>query len=380
MGALADQADRHQLTPLLHARAGADAAVPQEIRGRLRRAYVTAAARNLQLYSQLEKVLEVLRERGVEIILLKGVYLAQEVYRNVALRPMTDIDLLARREDLPNVIDALRSLGYAPEQDGKIGEQCKQAAHLPAMLRENSFSIEVHWHIEGPDSPYRVDLEGLWERRRAVKIGGQDAFALSAEDTLLHLCLHAARHARRDWFDEFALKSLCDIARAAEATSLDWDAVESRAAEAGAVRAVFLMLTLARDWLGADIAEQMLGRMRPVDFDARMLDWARTQILCPLEASPVGTHTARLLGSEPLHRRAGMLLTRLLPPPGEIARRYSVPKGSLRLPIYYLVRLKELVFRDAGSVWQMMWGDERIGDLMDRAAGQRALQEWLAAG
>ncbi len=377
--ALIDQADRHQLAPLLHVRLKDDATLAPPIRTRLRQSFITAAARNFQLYIQLEQILAKLNDASIDIILLKGVYLAQEAYANIALRPMTDMDLLGRRNDLATIVRSLHDLGYTPEQEGSIEQQCKEAAHLPAMMNGNKYPIEVHWHIEGPDSPFKVDLDGLWQRRRPVEIGRQKTFALGAEDTLLHLCLHAARHARRDWFDEFVLKSLCDISRASCA-ALDWRAIEKRAADADATRAVFLMLTLAHDWLGANIPNEVLSRMRPANFDSRLLTWARTQIVCPMDAAPMGTHTAQLLGDDPLHKRAAILLRRLIPSPAEISKTYALPPNSVRIPFYYLVRIKDLIFRDAGiAIRLILGGNQKVGELVDRAAQGRALQQWLTS-
>jgi hypothetical protein len=48
--------------------------------------------------------------------------------------------------------------------------------------------------IENPTYPFRIDVDGLWERAMPVRGGGVEIQGLSPEDLVLHLCLHAAAH------------------------------------------------------------------------------------------------------------------------------------------------------------------------------------------
>jgi len=55
---------------------------------------VDSDARN---YAELGQLLRSLKDRGVEVIVLKGAALAETVWKNIALRPMADMDLLVDR-------------------------------------------------------------------------------------------------------------------------------------------------------------------------------------------------------------------------------------------------------------------------------------------
>lgn len=376
---LLDLAERHSVLSLLHSKLTEVAAVPEAVRKRLRAAYVTAAMRGLQLYVQIEKFLHALNAAGIPVILLKGSCLAQECYDNVALRTMTDIDLLARREDLARVVECFKSLGYAPEREGSIEEQCAVAAHLAAMVRAASYSVEIHWHIEGPESPFNVDVEGLWQRKRPMTVGKERTFKLSPEDALLHLCLHAARHAWRDWADEFALKSICDLAAVCEKeSSLDWEAFKRRAIESRSRRAVFLMLTLARDWLAAKIPAEVLADLRAADFDDDFIRAAKGQMLSGgAELVAMGTQAARLLGREPLHRRITTAARRLFPTAAEVRKQYALSPRSPWTPWFYLVRWRDLLRRDLPAIAQSLRGDGVAKAQIDQASRARTLRHWM---
>ena len=373
---LLEQADRHQLLPLLHVRVGAMA--PPEQRKRLRSAYLAAAAKNLRLYAQLEQILSALNARQIPVILLKGACLAQEVYGNIGLRPMTDIDLLARSGELAKVVECLGAIGYATSSDEPIERQCAKAAHIAPLTRADSFPIEIHGHIEGPDSPFAVDVEQLWQRLRPIHIGAQQTFMLGAEDLLLHLCLHAARHAWRDWYDDFALKSVCDIAETTRRMAgLNWETLADRAIDWRARRPVFLVLTLARQWLGANIGDAALERLRPADFDERFIDWARGQIVSPMRAVPIGAQAARILGREPLHRRLTLFLRRLFPPVTEIRRRYHLSPASPWIGAYYLLRFSQLLGRELPATLRLLAGDAEMAAAAQHAGRGRELRQWL---
>ena len=78
----------------------------------LKRAYYATAARNGLLYQALHEMLHALKTKGIPVIVLKGAALAETVYPHRALRPMSDVDLLIHKADLPRVEDTLMGLGY----------------------------------------------------------------------------------------------------------------------------------------------------------------------------------------------------------------------------------------------------------------------------
>ena len=74
--------------------------LPEPVREKMKRIYFLSAARNARIYHELLIVLRALNDKDIQVILLKGAHLADSVYGNIALRPMADVDLLARSGDL----------------------------------------------------------------------------------------------------------------------------------------------------------------------------------------------------------------------------------------------------------------------------------------
>ena len=78
----------------------------------MHKAYVHNAIKNLELYHEISKVLAALQDNAIPVIVLKGAALAALVYPNIALRPMRDVDLLIRDDDIWSVDKIILQLGY----------------------------------------------------------------------------------------------------------------------------------------------------------------------------------------------------------------------------------------------------------------------------
>jgi hypothetical protein len=92
-------------------------------------------------YQELQTVLKTFKFRaaGIDVIVLKGAFLAELVYRNIGLRAIGDIDLLVKKEDLGKVKRVLIQLGYQALPT-KWGERLNE-------LWETAWAEERHFTI-----------------------------------------------------------------------------------------------------------------------------------------------------------------------------------------------------------------------------------------
>jgi hypothetical protein len=278
-----NQALRHDIAPLIY-RNGRDlrktgpAAAAFE---KLRAAYLANAARNALLFQELQKVLETFREHTKSTIVLKGAALAEMVYRDRALRPMADLDLLVRQQDLIEIEEILNALEYTlDEKQQSTREWCFEHHYRLAFVKRVCSSVvircEIHWHLDRPALPFAIDTEGVWKRATAARIAGVPALILSAEDLLLHLCLHTCKHGLIGVFRAF-----CDIAEVVRRFRQDlyWEQVVSRASGWRANQFIYVPLRIAQQLLGADVPETIMKALVPDDFDDRLVEAAITHLL-----------------------------------------------------------------------------------------------------
>lgn len=75
--------------------------IPATTYDHLRETYLNATARNMLMLHHAQTILQVLRERGLDVSVLKGLYLAETVYAGIGLRVFDDIDLLLTGKTCP---------------------------------------------------------------------------------------------------------------------------------------------------------------------------------------------------------------------------------------------------------------------------------------
>ena len=147
--ALLETARRHLVAPLLCSRfqeAGLDAQMPKAIWERWQQAYQESAADNMARYMELTRLLMVLQKEGIPVLLLKGAHLAIGVYGHLALRKMSDLDLLLHREDLPDVEQALMGIGHQPWENNDY--LVAESGHLVYSAPGKRVRFELHWNLE----------------------------------------------------------------------------------------------------------------------------------------------------------------------------------------------------------------------------------------
>jgi hypothetical protein len=372
-----DESATLQLLAMLHDRLQKNSNVPATGRERCRKAYLNAAMANMKMVEQLAAPLAALRAAGIDVMLLKGVCLAQEVYPTIALRSMSDIDLLVRGADVERARAVLLADGYQESSDEPIEEQRKRHHHLAPLGGPGRRVIELHWALEPPESTFRVDLDAIWRDRRAMQCGTAAAWKMSAEHQLLHLCLHGARHVFEPWGDRFGLKTVCDIRAVLARETIDWDSFAASAASWHAERAAYFMLTLARDWLNAAVPAEALERLSSGGVDPQWFTWARAQVVLPGATQAVGGQTARALAHGSVRQKMGVFFRRLFPPAGEIRERFDLSMSDRWLLPYYVKRWWQVVVRDGPIAWRVVRRDAGTKALIDSAGRAAQVRQWM---
>jgi hypothetical protein len=154
---------------------------PDATRAALRDADQEAFAFGLRQLDTARRVQDLLGERGVRCLPLKGSAVAERLYDSVAQRTMADVDLLVL-DDWPQAVRLLEKAGFADQE---------QADHARAFLDPVSgVLVELHRGVTSCGQLFPLDLEATWSRCRTG--AGLVKWVPSSEDLLVHLSLHAA--------------------------------------------------------------------------------------------------------------------------------------------------------------------------------------------
>jgi hypothetical protein len=259
------------LAPLLHFRLeGWGIKLPgARAQAKLDFARQAEAARQVARRAQLS---EVLARLPAQPVVLKGAYLAECVYPAPGLRPMNDIDLLFRPDDLPSVTVALHELGYgskdkSPEVGPGITKHTSTfqrpagagATPNPYLSASGSRMIEPHRSLEESWFGLKCDLTpGMWERSQPIEIAGRPARALAPADTLLHLCVHLTFHLI---MGSPSFVQLADLAVFTERVKVDWLDFQTRARDLRATGYAYAAARLANQTLAASFPSEVLAAL-----------------------------------------------------------------------------------------------------------------------
>ncbi len=345
---------RHEIAPLLYYRLkkfDRIADVPPEIVQRLQEIYFCNAANNMRLYSDFSEVCNVLTGQGIEVVALKGLHLAEVVYGDVALRQMNDMDLLVRKQDLLRARDALLEMGYRSGTRARVEEQCLTHHHLVPFTKRGAPPIEIHWSITPPNSPFKLDMDELWERAERATIAGAPVLLLSPEDLLLHLCLHVSFNHE---FTFFALKNACDIHETMSyyQDDIDWDRIVATASSREADRYLYCTLSVVRGLLGTVMPSPICNRMRDRGSEKALVEALVSRVLFPslLErflASSLQKPAllSRIKNAETSVGKAMLFFKSLFPSVEHVREKYSLFHGSKKVFLFYLFHFLDVFIR-----------------------------------
>jgi hypothetical protein len=375
-----------RIVPLLYWRLKAlhpDAAIPAAIVQRLREIYLhDSLKRSTRLYHELAKVLRALRDNGISVIVLKGAHLSEIIYGDIALRPMSDVDLLVRKADLLRAGEILLELGYTPFSHRWREAVDAASHHLPPFSKQDAAPVEIHWtvtrvadHYKRLTAHFQIDVDGLWKRARPASIADVQVLTLSPEDLLLHLCLHASYH---HGF-RVGLGDFCDITHTIQhyRDEMDWAQVQACARQWRADRCVYLVLRLAQELLEATVPDAVLNALVPDDFDPRFVVWAKEQVFAERDRGLPDMRNLARVQNVPLLQKVVIGLKTVFCPPEVVAVLYSVSPRSKRIYLYYLVRLKDLFLKYGRTVRRIFRRDRKVMTAVERENRANALLNWM---
>lgn len=349
--------------------------VPREVAEALQDSLRQNTMRNLLRYGELRTLFTALNSEGIPLILLKGIYLADAVYKNAGHREMNDIDVLARPADLARIADILAEMGYVSLRPIRPEITLKTCHHLPRMIKAGCAAFEIHWNIAGPEESCSVDHEWLWQQSVPVQVAGCSALTLSPEALLLHLCLHTSYHHQF----AFGLRPSCDIATVVTrfGPALDWQTVSDQAVHNGWQRGVYLALHIAHKLVGARVPPAVLEKLRPADMTDTVLATTRAQIFGDKQiAASIISPFARLLESRNLLDKIRIFGQRVFLSRATIAELYSLPLHSRWIYAYYPYRVFDLLRRHGHKVKEYHSNNTALIETVERT---NAIATWLAA-
>jgi len=301
----------------------------QKQRERLQSLYYRTVIFNLKLFHDLKEILQMLNRKKIKVVLLQGAALFPQVYGDIGLRPMTDIDFWVLKKDYPGLISVLSSQGY--ERD----------PIYPNTFRKGSTTFDFHMHILWADRirAHKFLLaksqECIYKETRIIHFEGQKALCLSPYDQILYLSLHALKHNvdRLIW--------LVDIKNILTSWKRpDWAGLINRTRELGqekTISFIFFLLLHMFDFKLPPEAWRLMEKKR-LNFLERKVLWRRIK----KDSLPVWSPLVLFSSGKGLRKSFSLVFETLFPRP-EILRQVFEDTPNRKVWQLYGMRILQLL-------------------------------------
>lgn len=242
----------HRVYPLVYRNLNTmpDHAVPSEVIAMLQQKHLEVITKNLQMAGELVMLLKELEKRGVYAVVLKGLPLAYKLYNNVYIRPTQDLDILVRPEAVEKARAVIEEKGYDrihlgfAETAGVLRNLMNTQYHLEYRHQEKKISLDLHWKLNLGSVKVLPEIDNCLTQE---KIAGQLVNTLGAEELLIYLVVHGAKHA---WF---RLNWLCDIGILLRQGCFSWQRLYGLAKHFNVEALLNLAIILSRDFLAVSV-------------------------------------------------------------------------------------------------------------------------------
>lgn len=315
-GIILDDAYYHHTMQLLYhglEKSSQQNLVPQGILAILRMVYEIYKFRNESYYEEARRVLESLEDAGINYVAYKGLFLAEKVYRDIALRPFNDVDILINRKDKEKANNVFSKLGYpfAPwlgftklnqeieEADLQYGSQqlYERPVDNPVMRNLDfgkhcilqNFGFGVHYKLQYASSFWRLDEASVLKNRILTKLFGFDAFVPCYEDHLILLATHLYRHAFSIEEGDLKLFRFCDINETIRhfKNIIDWKRFVRSVKLQKVEIPVYYVLYFTEKLFGGQVPVWVLDKIRPKNWEKEknilIYDWTPICVNPPLK-------------------------------------------------------------------------------------------------
>ena len=193
-----------------------ESALPQRAWATVHADYYAHVTRNLVLLNHAEALIEETRRFGAPLLFLRGSAFGGWLYDNPSLRPMTDLDILVREQDVETLLPIASMLGY---------ESFGRTKHSFSLRHHDSGTyLELHTSLTSCPNYIGITTEELLARSVTTSSESGTARTLATEDHLLHSSLCGGfQHG----FRQLAINA-CDIYLLARRAELDWESFFKR--------------------------------------------------------------------------------------------------------------------------------------------------------
>jgi hypothetical protein len=259
-----NKSQQHSITPLLyHHLKQFNIQIPARILEQLNKSYFSTLLRNTFIYNELSRILNNANKDNISIVVLKGADLAESVYSSIALRPMKDLDLYIKIEDVQKVNALLIQLGWKSKQNP---QDIDHILNTDYSIKYDRTGLQIDLHLKVPE----LSNLDIWANIISIKIGSIDTLVLNPEILLIFLCYHFYEHARNELIAEIIKFYDIILVLRKYRDEINWDRLIQMAFTNSCENIVYHILEIINSEFGEDIPESVLDKLRSVKYTVQI--------------------------------------------------------------------------------------------------------------
>ena len=143
-----------------------------------------------QLFYATQKTLEDLNKAGIRTLLLKGAPLSLHYYDNIALRPMSDLDILVPTDQARRALEQMDESGWQRTQ--RASDKDLVYRHAIQFRDPDKGEVDLHWHALFECCQSEADRD-FWDSCVPFNFNGSQTRMLDPTDMLFHVVVHGIR-------------------------------------------------------------------------------------------------------------------------------------------------------------------------------------------
>ena len=181
-----------------------------------------------------------LNQNHIGNAIIKGIYLSCKVFKDIGIRPSSDIDILITKKDVSKIKTILKSLGFLQGFINEYNQLEEYKSETKIFYELNSHSLAPFRKLE-KNNLYEIDINFLFHKEKEFGIETDEFLKYSKsmrmyniefpvlDDTIafLHLALHHYRESTSLYYiynnHDFDLLKACDIYYFAKTQTIDFD-------------------------------------------------------------------------------------------------------------------------------------------------------------
>ena len=226
------------------------------IMGRLKGVYRRAWYETHRLFHMVQPAVAALVAGGVEVLLLKGAPLSLTYYRNHALRPMADVDIMVAAADADRALEILGTVGWRAEVE--LDADVFRFRHAVQCIGPGGAEIDLHWHVLYEAALGDVDQSFL-ATAEPLDFLGSPVRQLDPTNLLFLVIVHGVR-----WNDETPIRWIPDALTILRrrGTDVDWERIFAIAVAHRLTHRLGLGLGYLAGTFSAPVPQEILARLR----------------------------------------------------------------------------------------------------------------------